>query len=147
VALAAPASPVPRALALAPALPPSEAIAPETAEIEALLATFVEAYERGRVDAFAALFDDDAYTNLKRGRAAIRNEYDALFRLSEWRRMQLKQLQWRQAGDKAIAKGEIAVKIGWRDGRQVEERLNVNMELVRQDGHIVIAKLFHQPRN
>jgi ketosteroid isomerase-like protein len=146
VALAGP-SPVPRALAPAPALPPSEALPPETAEIEALLATFVEAYERGRVDAFAALFDDDAYTNLKRGRAAIRNEYDALFRLSEWRRMQLKQLQWRQAGDKAIAKGEIAVKIGWRDGRQVEERLNVNMELVRQDGHIVIAKLFHQPRD
>jgi len=120
---------------------------PASAEIEALFAEFVEAYERGRVDAFAALFDDDAHTNLRHGRAAIRGEYDELFRLTQWRRMQLTQVSWRPAGDRAYATGEIAVRIGWRDGREVEQRVAVDMELVRRDGRAVIARLSHQARN
>jgi hypothetical protein len=94
-----------------------------------------------------ALFDENADTNLRRGRAAIRGEYDELFRLSEWRKMQLKGLNWQRVGDRAIGKGEIMVKIGWRDGREVEQRLAVDMELVRRDGRVVIAKLAHQPKN
>ena len=83
----------------APALPPA------SAEIEALFATFVDTYERGRLDAFAALFDDDADTNLRHGRAAIRGEYDELFRLSQWRRMQLTRINWRRVGDRAYRQG------------------------------------------
>jgi hypothetical protein len=120
---------------------------PAATEIEALFVTFVDTYERGRLDAFAALFDENADTNLRRGRAAIRGEYDELFRLSEWRKMQLKGLNWQRVGDRAIGKGEIMVKIGWRDGREVEQRLAVDMELVRRDGRVVIAKLAHQPKN
>lgn len=127
--------------------PVAAPLPPANAEIEALFATFVDAYERGRLDAFAALFDDDADTNLRRGRAAIRGEYDELFRLSQWRRMQLTRISWRPVGDRAVAKGEITVKIGWRDGREVEQRVNVDMELVRRDGRVVIARLSHQPKN
>jgi hypothetical protein len=119
---------------------------PANAEIEALFASFVESYERGRLDTFASLFDADADTNLRRGRAAIRGEYDELFRLSQWRRMQLTRISWRQVGDRTIAKGEIAVRIGWRDGREVEQRLNIDMELMRRDGRVVIARLSHQPK-
>jgi len=123
------------------------ALPPAAAEIEALFAAFVESYERGRLDAFTALFDDDADTNLRHGRAAIRGEYDELFRLSSWRRMQLTQVNWRRIGERAYAKGEIAVRIGWRDGREVEQRLAVDMELVRRDGRVVIARLSHQARS
>jgi ketosteroid isomerase-like protein len=119
--------------------------APATAEIEALFASFVESYERGRLDAFAALFDEEADTNLRRGRSSIRDEYDELFRLSQWRRMQLTRINWRHSGDRAIAKGEITVKIGWRDGREVEQRFNLDMELMRRDGRLVIARMTHQP--
>jgi ketosteroid isomerase-like protein len=115
-------------------------------EIEALFAAFVETYERGRLDAFAALFDDDADTNLRHGRAAIRGEYDELFRLSDWRKMQLTRINWRRAGERAYAKGEIAVRIGWRDGREIEQHVAVDMELVRRDGRAVIARLAHQPK-
>ena len=117
-----------------------------SAEIEALFAAFVDSYERGRLDAFTALFDDDADTNLRRGRPAIRDEYAELFRLSQWRRMQLTRVNWRRDGDRAIANGEITVKIGWRDGREVEQRLNLDMELMRRDGRVVIARMTHQPR-
>ncbi len=126
---------------------PSTPLPLATAEIESLFAAFVESYEKGRLDAFAALFDDDADTNVRRGRAAIRGEYDELFRLSDWRRMQLTRINWRRVGDRAYAKGEIAVRIGWHDGREVEQRLAVDIELVRQDGRTVIAKLLQQPKN
>jgi hypothetical protein len=120
---------------------------PASSEIETLFATFVETYERGRIDAFAALFDDDADTNLRHGRAAIRGEYDELFRLSQWRKMQLTRVNWKRIGDRAVAKGEITVRIGWRDGREVEQRLALDMELVRRDGRVVIARLSQQPKN
>ena len=120
---------------------------PASTEIETLFATFVEAYERGRIDAFAALFDDEADANLQHGRAAIRGEYDEIFRLSQWRKMQLTRVNWKRMGDRAVAKGEITVRIGWRDGREVEQRLSLDMELVRRDGRVVIARLSQQPRN
>jgi hypothetical protein len=123
------------------------ALPPGTAEIEAFFAAFVESYEKGRADAFAALFDDDAETNLRRGRPAIRGEYDELFRLSSSRRMQLTRINWRRIGDRAHAKGEILVRIGWHDGREVEQRVAVDMELVRRDGRALIARLSQQPRN
>ncbi len=129
------------AASVAPSAPPA------STEIETLFATFVETYERGRIDAFAALFDDDADTNLRHGRAAIRGEYDELFRLSQWRKMQLTRINWKRVGDRAVAKGEITVRIGWRDGREVEQRLAVDMELVRRDGRVVIARLSQQQKN
>jgi uncharacterized protein (TIGR02246 family) len=129
-----------------PTEPTGGALPPGTGEIEAFFAAFVDAYEKGRPDAFAALFDDDAETNLRRGRPAIRTEYDELFRQSRWRRMQLTRINWRRVGDRALAKGEISVRIGWRDGREVEERIAVDMELVRRDGRALIAKLSQQPR-
>ncbi len=143
VAVAAPAA------ATAAAAEPGTAttLPPATAEIEAFFAAFVESYEKGRLDALAALFDDDAEMNLRRGRPAIRGEYDELFRLSSSRRMQLTRINWRRTGDRAHAKGEILVRIGWRDGREVEQRIAVDMELVRRDGRALIAKLSQQPRN
>jgi hypothetical protein len=128
------------------ALAATEPASPTTAEIEALFATFVESYDRGRLDDFAALFDADAESNLRRGRAAIRGEYDELFRLSSWRKMQLTRINWKRAGERTYAKGEIAVRIGWRDGREVDQRIAVDMEMAHRDGRLVITRLSHQPR-
>jgi hypothetical protein len=141
------AAPTPRTVPVTPAVAPvTEPQVPTTAEIEALFAAFVESYDRGRLDAFTALFDADAESNLHRGRAAIRSEYDELFRLSSWRRMQLTRINWKRAGERAYAKGEIAVKIGWRDGREVDQRIAVDMEMAHRDGRLVITRLSHQPR-
>jgi hypothetical protein len=149
---AVPPAVVANVAAIAPTATPPAALAateptsPTNAEIEALFATFVESYDRGRIDAFAALFDDDAESNLRRGRAAIRGEYDELFRLSSWRKMQLTRINWKRAGERTYAKGEIAVRIGWRDGREVDQRIAVDMEMAHRDGRLVITRLSHQPR-
>ena len=136
------------AIGAPPVAPPAAApLPPVTAEVDALFASFVDAYERGRLDAFAALFDEEADTNLRHGRSAIRSEYDELFRLSQSRRMQRTRMTWRPVGDRAVASGEINVKIRWRDGRDVEQRVAVDMELVRREGRVVIARLSHQAKN
>jgi ketosteroid isomerase-like protein len=142
------AAPAVVATAAAPAATSAPTAAPPaTPEIEAFFNTFVNSYEAGRLDAFAALFDDDAETNLRRGRAAIRGEYDELFRLSSWRQMRLTKMNWKRSGDRAYAKGEIAVRIGWRDGREVEQRVAVDMEIIRRDGRTMIARLTHHATN
>ncbi|MFO1316213.1 MAG: J domain-containing protein [Burkholderiales bacterium] len=115
------------------------------ADLDALSAALADAYDRGRVDAFAALFADDARTNLHQGRAAIRGEYDELFRLSEWRQMRIRQLDWRRTGDRAHASGELEVRIGWRDGRVARQSVAVDVEVARRDGRALITRLAHEP--
>ena len=61
--------------------------------------------------------------------------------------MQLTRVNWRRTADRAFAKGEITIRIGWRDGREVEQRLALDMEIVRRDGRVVIARLSQQPKN
>lgn len=123
------------------ALPP-----PGTAEVETLIAAFISSYESGRLSAFAGLFHDDAQANQQRGRAAIVGEYDQLFRSTISRRMSITQMRWQAVGDRTEAKGELMVKTSWRDGREAEQRVAVDMELVRQGGRAVISKLGLQPR-
>ncbi len=141
IATAAPAVAAPPE---APAVPRGDP--PVAMEVEVLIASFVSAYEGGRLDTIVGLFGDDGRTDRQRGRAAIRGEYDQLFRDSAWRRMQVSQLAWKTVGDHAEAQGELMLRIGWRDGREVEQRVAVDMDLVRQGGRIVIARLSQQPK-
>ncbi len=144
---AAPEFPPPVVAGLAQSSAPMSAapLPPTTAELDAFFNAFVEAYDQGRLDAFVALFDESAESNLYRGRAAIRGEYDELFRLSDSRRMQLTRINWRRDGDRTIAKGEVAVKIRWLGGSQVEQRVLVDMEVARRDGRLLITRLMHRP--
>lgn len=133
---------------VAPVPPPPAPVAspnaPSTDELEIFFARFVDAYDRGHAELFASMFDRDALANQRQGRAAIRGEYDDLFRQTSWRRMQLTRIDWRRTGEVARAKGEIAVTTRWRDGRQAEERYAVDMELARRDGRVVITRYAHR---
>ena len=123
------------------ALPP-----PGGAEVETLIATFISSYESGRLSVLGGLFHDDAVANQQRGRAAIVSEYDQLFRSTTVRRMTISQMRWQAVGDKTEAKGELTMKTSWRDGREAEQRVTVDMEFVRQGGRAVISRLGMQPR-
>jgi ketosteroid isomerase-like protein len=127
--------------AIAPTPAAAAALAPTPDEIEAQFVAFVDAYNRGRLDAMAALFDNDAQTIQRQGRAAIRSDYDDLFRRSDSRRMSVSRMSWTLSGDVAQVKAEGAVRIAWRDGREAEERLALDMDLARRDGRVVIVRL------
>ncbi len=127
--------------AIAPTPAAAAVPAPTPDEIEAQFVAFVDAYNRGRLDAMAALFDNDAQTIQRQGRAAIRSDYDDLFRRSDSRRMSVSRMSWTLSGDVAQVKAEGAVRIAWRDGREAEERLALDMDLARRDGRVVIIRL------
>ena len=147
VVAAGPAAAPPRTEPPAEPAPPPSPDAPTAAEVETLIAAFISHYEGGRLDAFASLFDVDARTNEFSGRAAIRSDYGELFQRSSVRRISLRQLRWRPVGERTQANGEIAVKIVWRDGREVEQRIALEMELMRRGGRTVIARLSQLVRN
>jgi ketosteroid isomerase-like protein len=144
VAPAVAAAPPVRAVAAPPAPSTASVLAPKADEIEAQFVAFVDAYNRGRLDAMAALFDDDAQTSQRQGRAAIRREYDDLFRRSDWRRMNVSRMSWKLLGDVAQVRAEGAVRTAWRDGREAEERLALDMDLARRDGRVAIIRLSQQ---
>ena len=50
-------------------------------------------------------------------------------------------------GERTEANGEIAVRIGWRDGREVEQRIALEMDLMRRGGKTVISRMSQQVRN
>lgn len=135
------AAPVPLAQVPPPAGVPAPSPAPTTHEIEVLFVALVDAYERGRAEPFAALFADDVQAGERRGRAAIRVEYDDLFGRSAWRRMRLTRVSWRPAGDVTQAQAEAVVRIGWRDGREVEQRIALDFEIARHDGRVVVTRM------
>ena len=120
---------------------------PSSAEVEALIAAFISSYEGGHGEAVAALFDVNAQVNQAHGQSAIRNEYDELFSKTVYRRIALKQLRWRAAGEHTNVSGEIGIKTIWRDGREADQRMALDIQLVRRDGKAVIARLTQQVRN
>jgi hypothetical protein len=83
-------------------------------------------YERGRPDAFAALFDEDADTNCGGAHGDPRRVRRALPSLAMAAdAAQPDQLAIR--GRPHRCQRQLTVKIGWRDGREVEQRVNVDM--------------------
>ena len=120
--------------------------APGGAEAAALLASFVAAYEAGSVDAVIGHFDTSPRSGIFQDLARIRNEYDALFAATMWRRMRLTGLVWRSVGDRTNAAGEVTINIGWNDGHEVEQRFGLNVEFVRSGGRAVIARLIQEVR-
>lgn len=137
-----PDAPAPRSVgAPSPPLPLATVRVPTADEIEAQFVVFVDTYNGGRLDALSALFDDDAQTNQRQGRAAIRREYDDLFQRSDWRRMKISRMSWKLAGEVAQVRAEGAVRIAWRDGREVEERFALDMDLAWRGGRVFIIRL------
>ncbi len=114
-------------------------------EIEAVLIAFADTFNQGRPDAFAGLFDRDARTNQVRGRDAIQREYEALYRDSVLRRMRLARVSWTPDGEAMRAIADADVRIGWRDGREFEQRLSMELELARRDGRVVITRISQVP--
>jgi hypothetical protein len=110
------------------------------------MATFISSYETGHLPMFANLFDDDAQADLQRGRAAIRSEYDQVFRSTLWRRMSISQLRWQSVGDRTEGRGELMSKIGWRMVVKWSSALRCRWSSCAVAGDVVIARLSLQPR-
>jgi hypothetical protein len=105
-----------------------------------LLSRFLEAYERGDVQACMALLDDGLRTNVG-GKHELHREYDALFRGTELRHVKILNMSWTRDGEfirgvgryraTLMRKGETLLRT--QDGRvQVEMMLRGNSTVINE---------------
>ncbi len=135
---APPAAPVP-----APA--PSTRISKD--ELASFLRRFASVYEAGDLDQFVAMFTDNARTNDRIGRKGIREDYDALFRATDLRRMKLGEISWEVEGNQAYGWGDFEVNVR----RSVDQEAyaytgSMTFVVEKQDGRLRIVRLYHGQR-
>lgn len=133
--------------AMAP--PPAPAVAPARrgvpgTELEFLVGRFVGAYEQGDLEGFLALLDEGVRTGEKTGKAAVRKDYEDLFRTTQNREMALKDMHWEGSGDAVRGEGRFSVRVlrrGERDYRRYSGA--IRFDVAKRGGSLLIAGFFH----
>lgn len=113
-------------------------------EARALALRFADAYRKGQIEGFLALFAPDARSP-SGGLAEIRNDYAALFRDSGARSIDLADFRWSFNGTGAQGECSYVVrlrKVGASTDEEYAGRLR--LELVKLNGEVRIRGLFHK---
>ena len=113
-------------------------------ELNAILDKFVTTYAAGDLDRFITLFAKEARTNVRTSRAQIRQDYAALFRTTDKRRMTFRKLIWDLKNDKAQGRGNFEVKVQ----RKGESRFRIYtgslaIQVERRGAEFRITRLYH----
>lgn len=128
----------------APVAPPPVAPAISDREIELLLGRFASSYELGDLDFFVALFDDKARTSDRKGKAAIRKDYETLFSSTQTRQISFKNIHWNREGETARGEGRFALRISTQNERELKAYSGtVRFELARMENKLLIKGFFH----
>lgn len=135
---------VPAKVEPAPAVPDSSPPAISDWELESLLGRFVASYEQGDLESYVALFDDRARTSDKKGKLAIRKDYETLFSSSQNRQFSLKNIRWTREGESARGEGRFALRIRAQNEQEFKAYSGtVRFELVKLENKLSIKGFFH----
>jgi hypothetical protein len=135
---------VPAKVEPAPVVPDSSPPAISDRELESLLGRFVASYEQGDLESYVALFDDRARTSDKRGKLAIRKDYETLFSSSQNRQFSLKNIRWTREGESARGEGRFALRIRAQNEQEFKAYSGtVRFELVKLENKLSIKGFFH----
>lgn len=127
----------------APAAAPARRGAPGT-ELEFLVGRFVGAYEQGDLEGFLALLDGGVRTGEKSGKAAVRKDYEDLFRTTQNREMALKDMHWEHGPDAVRGEGRFSVRVLRRGERDYRRYSGViRFDVAKRGGSLVITGLYH----
>lgn len=113
-------------------------------ELSLLLGRFVNAYERGDLGSFMALFSDQASASGKQGKANIRKEYAKLFNNTHNRRIDLNNIVWRRMGDTFRGSGRFFIQTypsGERNPQKFSGKVSFIIE--KQNGRLFIRGFYH----
>jgi len=113
-------------------------------ELTAILDKFVTTYAAGDLDQFMTLFAKEARTNERTSRDEIRQDYAALFRTTDKRRMTFQEVIWDLKNDKAQGRGNFEVKVQ----RKGESRFrtytgSLAIQVERRGPEFRITRLYH----
>jgi hypothetical protein len=138
---------VPSAPRASPHVAAASVLSPiEHRRIEQLISRFVRTYEQGDTQGFAQLFSEDARSNDGVGRDLIADVYGSLFRSSERRSMQVKELHTSTAR-KGVSRVRLRVEISvQRQPRDPAERYagDVFLRVEVRDWHLRITEFIHR---
>jgi hypothetical protein len=108
-----------------------------------LLGQFLQAYERGDIQACLSLLDDGVRTDAG-GKSEVRREYDTLFRSTDLRHVKILSMSWSRDGEFIRGEGRYRATL-MRKGetllRTQDGKLRV--ELVRRGNSAVINELYY----
>jgi curved DNA-binding protein CbpA len=140
---AVPASPPPvvaQAAAAAPA-PVAEPPAQPLPDPNSLLSRFLAAYERGDMQACMSLLDEELRADTG-GKSELRREYDALFRSTDLRHIDILSMNWSRDGEFIRGEGRYRATV-MRKGETLLRTQDglVRVEMVRRGGTALISEL------
>ncbi len=117
------------------------------ADLQSLVGRFVDAYNRGDLESFMALFDPDARANKLTGKSAIREDYGHIFRNTERRNLAFKGIRWQTRRGAAYGNGGFRLRVQSRDGLGVKYYVGrIRFEVATKNGGVVITGLYHNAR-
>lgn len=116
---------------------PADSPRPALPDPNMLLAKFLEAYEKGDMKTCMALLDDGM-----RGKSELRREYDALFRSTDLRHINILSMNWAQEGDSIRGEGQYRSTV-MRKGETIlrSQGGKIRVELIRRGNTELINEL------
>ena len=146
VSAPAPAAEAPRTHAALPMVgtPPEAASDTSRDELAALVGRLSAFYERGDLEAFLALFDDEVRAE-KGGKARIRSDYDTLFRSTASRQLLIYDVHWVREGDLFRGDGSFQARVLRPDeGAARVYSGSIRLEVHKRGNQPLIRGIFHK---
>ncbi|SMB22883.1 conserved protein of unknown function [Sterolibacterium denitrificans] len=114
--------------------------------LDTLLGAFTLLYEKGDLEAFLALFDENARAE-NGGKTRIRNDYDNLFRTTAARKLYIYDMNWVQDGDIYRGQGGFQAKV--RPKGAASQRIYdgiITLEILKRPApaSLLIRKISHK---
>ena len=142
----APAAEAPRTHAALPMVgtPPEAASDTSRDELAALVGRLSASYERGDLEAFLALFDEEVRAE-KGGKARIRSDYDTLFRSTASRQLLIYDVNWVREGDLFRGDGSFQARVLRPDeGAARVYSGSIRLEVHKRGNQPLIRGIFHK---
>ena len=117
-------------------------------DLAIFLFKFVRAYEEGNIEQFMALFNNNAHTEDRKSKEAIRKDYDYFFQKTEIRQLLLGEMKWDIKDHSATGKGSFEVKIKTAGAyRLFSENGFVTFSIVKNDNDLLVTSFVHSKTN
>jgi len=142
----APAAEAPRTHAALPMVgtPPEAASDTSRDELAALVGRLSASYERGDLEAFLALFDEEVRAE-KGGKARIRSDYDTLFRSTASRQLLIYDVNWVREGDLFRGDGSFQARVLRKEeGAARIYSGSIRLEVHKRGNQPLIRGIFHK---
>jgi len=114
-------------------------------EINTLLSNFMAAYEVGNLENFIENFALDARSNESRNRKEIERDYKKLFMVTDYRKLELDNLSWRETNNQMDGKGSFTITVREKGADRFKNISgNINLIIGKNNNIPIISELSYQ---